>query len=92
MENTEEPPLVFALKANQYAATSADSESDDVIFPRIEMRIQEMVQIMLKYYPEAASRCTEGSTRSIHSSSFSRFPWSMFGYDQAYTPGRTKNF
>ena len=69
----EEPPLVFALKANQYAAISADAESDDVIFPRIEMRIQEMVQIMLKYYPEAASRVLKGARgqyTALHSAVF----------------------
>lgn len=69
----EEPPLVFALKANQYAATSADSESDDVIFPRIERRIHEMVEIMLRYYPEAASRIlngVRGHYTALHSAVF----------------------
>ena len=69
----EEPPLVMALKANQYAATSADSESDDVIYPRIEMRIHEMVQIMLRHYPAAASRVLEGARgqyTALHSAVF----------------------
>lgn len=69
----EEPPLVFALKANQYAATSADSESDDVIYPRIERRIHEMVKIMLWYYPEAASRVlngVRGHYTALHSAVF----------------------
>ena len=69
----EEPPLVFALKANQYAATSADSESDDVIYPRIERRIHEMVKIMLWYYPDAASRVlngVRGHYTALHSAVF----------------------
>ena len=69
----EEPPLVFALKANQYAATSVDFESNEVLFPRVEKRIHEMVEIMLTSYPEAASRILNGARghyTALHSAVF----------------------
>jgi len=65
----EEPPLVMALKAHIYAG--ADYESDD--FLRIEKRIHDMVQTMLKYYPEGASQVLTGSRgqyTAIHSAVF----------------------
>ena len=65
----EEPPLVMALKAHIYAG--ADYESDD--FVRIEKRIHDMVQTMLKYYPEGASQVLSGSRgqyTAIHSAVF----------------------
>lgn len=69
----EEPPLVMALKANQYAATSADYDADAMLYPRIEMRIHEMVQTMLQYFPEAASQILEGARgqyTALHSAVF----------------------
>jgi hypothetical protein len=69
----EEPPLVMALKANQYAATSADYDADAMLYPRIEMRIHAMVQIMLKHFPEAASQILEGARgqyTALHSAVF----------------------
>jgi hypothetical protein len=69
----EEPPLVMALKANQYAATSADYDSDDNLYPRIEMRIYEMIETMLRYYPDAAGRVLEGARgqyTALHSAVF----------------------
>ena len=65
----EEPPLVMALKANIYAG--ADYESDD--FVRIEKRIHDMVQTMVRYYPEGASQVLTGSRgkyTAIHSAVF----------------------
>lgn len=65
----EEPPLVMALKAHIYAG--ADYESDD--FVRIEKRIHDMVQTMIRYYPEGASQVLTGSRgqyTAIHSAVF----------------------
>lgn len=67
----EEPPLVMALKAHLYAATSADD--DELLYPRYEMRIHEMVNIMLKHYPQAASQTLEGARgqyTALHSAVF----------------------
>lgn len=63
----EESPLVMALKANQYVASSDD------LYPRIEMRIHEIVETMLKYNPEASSKVlkgTRGQYTALHSAVF----------------------
>mmetsp|Transcript_6298 Transcript_6298/g.9266 ORF Transcript_6298/g.9266 Transcript_6298/m.9266 type:complete len:655 (-) Transcript_6298:481-2445(-) len=68
----EESPLVMALKANQYVATPEDYDSDD-LYPRIEMRIHEMVKTMLHHNPEAASKVLDGARgqyTALHSAVF----------------------
>ena len=47
----EEPPIVYALKANLYAPMLG---SEDETTARVERRIYEMVACMLEHYPEAA--------------------------------------
>ena len=47
----EEPPIVYALKANTYAPMLG---SEDETTARMERRIYEMVACMLEHYPEAA--------------------------------------
>lgn len=67
----EEPPLVMALKASLYAG--ADYETDECAYPRIERRILEMVQTMLRHYPQAASRVLTGARgqyTALHSAVF----------------------
>lgn len=67
----EEPPLVMALKASLYAG--ADYESNDWVYPRVERRIHEMVQTMLRHYPQAASRVLTGARgkyTALHSAVF----------------------
>mmetsp|Transcript_22894 Transcript_22894/g.26093 ORF Transcript_22894/g.26093 Transcript_22894/m.26093 type:complete len:649 (+) Transcript_22894:113-2059(+) len=69
----EEPPLVMAIKSNQYAAASTDYDYDSPNFPRIEMHIHEMVKTMLKYHPAASSKVLEGARgqyTALHSAVF----------------------
>lgn len=66
----EEPPIVYALKANLYAPLLG---SEDATTARVERRIFEMVACMLQHYPEAAS-CVfagyRGQYTAIHSAVF----------------------
>lgn len=66
----EEPPIVYALKANLYAPSLG---SEDTTTGPVERRIYEMVACMLEHYPEAAS-CVfagyRGQYTAIHSAVF----------------------
>ena len=53
----EEPPIVMALKANVYAPMLQPEESTSA---RIERHIFDMVNCMLQYYPQAASKVFKG--------------------------------
>jgi hypothetical protein len=53
----EEPPIVMALKADVYAPMIQSEESTSA---RIERHIFDMVNCMLQYYPQAASRVFRG--------------------------------
>uniref|UniRef100_A0A6U3C4K4 Uncharacterized protein n=1 Tax=Entomoneis paludosa TaxID=265537 RepID=A0A6U3C4K4_9STRA len=66
----EEPPIVYALKANIYAPALV---SDDDTIARVERQIYEMVACMLKYCPEAASQVFtgyRGQYTALHSAVF----------------------
>lgn len=66
----EEPPIVYALKANQYAPLLG---SEDETTARVERRIYEMVACMLEHYPEAACRVLagyRGQYTAVHSAVF----------------------
>jgi ankyrin repeat protein len=75
MGEYEEPPIVYALKANIYAPSLG---SEDETLTRIERLIYEMVSCLLKYCPEAASRVFtgyRGRYTALHSAVFhGRFP------------------
>lgn len=66
----EEPPIVYALKANLYAPLLG---SEDATTARVERRIYEMVACMLQHYPEAAG-CVfagyRGQYTALHSAVF----------------------
>lgn len=66
----EEPPVVYALKANLYAPLLG---SEDATTARVERRIYEMVACMLEHYPEAAC-CVlagyRGQYTAVHSAVF----------------------
>ncbi|CAB9531584.1 expressed unknown protein [Seminavis robusta] len=66
----EEPPIVYALKANLYAPLLG---SEDATTARVERRIYEMVACMLQHYPDAAC-CVfagyRGQYTAIHSAVF----------------------
>jgi hypothetical protein len=66
----EEPPLVYALKANLYAPLLG---SEDATTARVERRIYEMVSCMLQHYPDAAC-CVfagyRGQYTAVHSAVF----------------------
>ena len=53
----EEPPIVYAIKANIYAPAVG---SEDSTLARVERQICEMVECMLRYNPAAASRVFTG--------------------------------
>lgn len=53
----EEPPIVYAIKANIYAPGLGN---EDVTEERVERQIYEMVDCMLRYNPAAASRVFSG--------------------------------
>jgi len=53
----EEPPIVYAVKADIYAPGLA---SDEAILSRVEKQIHNMVECMLRYNPRAASRVFKG--------------------------------
>ena len=66
----EEPPVVYALKANIYAPALV---SDDDTIGRVERQIYEMVACMLKHCPEAASQVFtgyRGQYTALHSAVF----------------------
>jgi len=66
----EEPPIVYALKANIYAPALV---SDDDTIARVERQIYEMAACMLKYCPEAASQTFtgyRGQYTALHSAVF----------------------
>lgn len=66
----EEPPIVYALKANIYAPALL---SDDDTIARVERQIYEMATCMLKYCPEAASKVFtghRGQYTALHSAVF----------------------
>jgi hypothetical protein len=71
----EEPPIVYALKANIYAPSLG---SEDETLSRIERQIYNMVSSMLKHYPQGASRFYTGYTgryTALHSAVFhGRYP------------------
>ena len=66
----EEPPIVMALKANVYAPLL---RPEDVSDARVEQKINQMVDCMLRYYPTAAS-CVfngyRGKYTALHSAVF----------------------
>jgi hypothetical protein len=53
----EEPPIIYAIKANMYAPGLG---SEDSTLARIERQIYEMVDCMLRHNPSAASRVLSG--------------------------------
>ena len=66
----EEPPIVYAIKANIYAP-SLGSEDDTLL--RVERQIFEMVRTMLKHAPFAASNVFSGfrgQYTALHSAVF----------------------
>jgi ankyrin repeat protein len=66
----EEPPIVYALKANIYAPSLG---SEDATLARVEAQIHDMVACMLRYCPEAASRVFtgyRGHYTALHSAVF----------------------
>jgi hypothetical protein len=66
----EEPPIVYAIKANIYAP-SLGSEDDTLL--RVERQIYEMVHTMLKHAPWAASEVFSGfrgQYTALHSAVF----------------------
>jgi hypothetical protein len=66
----EEPPIVYALKANIYAPAFADG---DAHFVTVESRIYDMVQMMLHYAPIAAAQAFSGfrgDYTALHSAVF----------------------
>jgi hypothetical protein len=66
----EEPPIVYALKANIYAPAFADGEAH---FVTVEARIYDMVQMMLQYAPIAAAQAFSGfrgDYTALHSAVF----------------------
>lgn len=66
----EEPPIIYAIKANIYAPLLG---SEDDTLARVETHIFEMVAIMLKHYPQAASRVFSGyrgQYTALHSAVF----------------------
>jgi hypothetical protein len=66
----EEPPIVYALKANIYAP-SLGAEDDTMV--RIERQIYEMVRTMLKHAPFAAAQVFSGfrgQYSALHSAVF----------------------
>jgi ankyrin repeat protein len=71
----EEPPIVYALKANIYAPSLGP---EDETLSRIERKIYEMVSCMLKYCPQGASRFFSGYRgryTALHSAVFhGRYP------------------
>ena len=74
----EEPPIVYALKANLYAPLLG---SEDSTTARVERRIYEMVACMLEHYPEAAC-CVfagyRGQYTAVHSAVFhGRSPYTL---------------
>ena len=66
----EEPPIVYALKANIYAPSLG---SEDATMSRVEAQIYDMAACMLRYCPEAASRVFtgyRGRYTALHSAVF----------------------
>lgn len=66
----EEPPIVYALKANIYAPSLG---SEDATLARVEAQIHDMVACMLRYCPAAASRVFtgyRGQYTALHSAVF----------------------
>ena len=60
----EEPPIVYAIKANIYAPSLG---SEDATLVRVERQIYEMVDLMLRYNPSAASRVFDGFRGQVSS-------------------------
>lgn len=66
----EEPPIVYAIKANIYAPSLG---SEDDTLSRVERQIYEMVRTMLKHAPTAASQVFSGfrgQYTALHSAVF----------------------
>jgi len=66
----EEPPIVYALKANIYAPSLG---SEDATLARVEQQIHDMVACMLRHCPTAASRVFtgyRGQYTALHSAVF----------------------
>ena len=66
----EEPPIVYAVKANIYAPALG---SDDSTLAKVERQIYEMVACMLRHYPQAASQIFtgyRGQYTALHSAVF----------------------
>lgn len=66
----EEPPIVMALKANVYAPLLPHGDTATAL---VERKINEMVDCMLQYYPNAAScvfRGHRGKYTALHSAVF----------------------
>jgi hypothetical protein len=53
----EEPPIIYAIKANMYAPGLG---SEDSTLARIERQIYQMVELMLRYNPSAATAVLSG--------------------------------
>jgi len=60
----EEPPIVYAIKANIYAPSLG---SEDSTVARVERQIYEMVDCMLRYNPSAAGRVFTGFRGQVRS-------------------------
>lgn len=66
----EEPPIVYALKANIY---SPGLRADDAVIVQIERQIYTMVEIMLRHAPVAAAKVFSGfrgDYSALHSAVF----------------------
>jgi hypothetical protein len=66
----EEPPIVYAIKANIYAPSLG---SEDDTLSRVERQIYEMVRTMLKHAPTAAAKVFSGfrgQYTALHSAVF----------------------
>ena len=66
----EEPPIVYAIKANIYAPSLG---SEDETVSRVERKIYEMVHCMVRHYPQAASQVFtgyRGQYTALHSAVF----------------------
>jgi len=66
----EEPPIVYALKANIYAPSI---NTEDATLSRVERQIYEMVRTMLRHAPSAAAQVFNGfrgQYSALHSAVF----------------------
>ena len=90
----EEPPIVYALKANIYAPSLG---SGDDTLARVERQIYEMVRTMLKHAPTAAVQVFSGfrgQYSALHSAVFhGRYTTTidlLLQTEQRHSPGATQ--